>query len=103
MKHALLLGKIEEFGLLLHHAWQCKKDFSAKMTDSHIDDLYELARHHGAIGGKLLGAGGGGYLLFLCEFDKWHTVALELEKAGGKIVDFTFDLRGLQSWQVTPG
>ena len=101
MKNALLLGKLNEFGSLLHQAWCCKKRLSKKITDPRIDDLYDLARAHGAIGGKLLGAGGGGYLLFLCEFDKWHIVAERLEGAGGKIVGFTFDLRGMQSWEVS--
>jgi len=100
MKNALLLGKLNEFGLLLHEAWCCKKRFSTKMTEPGIDELYEVARQEGAIGGKLLGAGGGGYLLFLCEFDKRHIVAEKLEEAGGKIVAFTFDLRGMQSWGV---
>ena len=101
MKNALLLGKLNEFGTLMHQAWTCKKRLSSKITDSRIDELYLLARQNGAIGGKLLGAGGGGYLLFLCEFDKWHIVAEKLEKAGGKIVGFTFDLRGMQSWEVS--
>jgi D-glycero-alpha-D-manno-heptose-7-phosphate kinase len=101
MKNALLLGKLNEFGSLMHEAWDCKKRLSKKITDPRIDDLYELARQNGAIGGKLLGAGGGGYLLFLCEFDKWHIVAEKLEKAGGKIVGFTFDFRGMQSWEVS--
>ena len=101
MKNALLLGKLNEFGALLHQAWCCKKRLSRKITDPQIDELYELAKENGAIGGKLLGAGGGGYLLFLCEFDKWHIVAEKLERAGGKIVGFTFDLRGMQSWEVS--
>jgi D-glycero-alpha-D-manno-heptose-7-phosphate kinase len=101
MKNALLLGKLNEFGGLLHQAWSCKRRLSTKITDPRIDELYELARQNGAIGGKLLGAGGGGYLLFLCEFDKWHIVAEKLERAGGKIVGFTFDLRGMQSWEVS--
>ncbi len=101
MKNALLLGQLHEFGALMHQAWDCKKRLSSKITDPRIDELYELARQNGAIGGKLLGAGGGGYLLFLCEFDKWHIVAEKLEAAGGKIVGFTFDLRGMQSWEVS--
>jgi D-glycero-alpha-D-manno-heptose-7-phosphate kinase len=100
MKNALLLGKLGEFGSLLHQAWSCKKKFSGKITHAHIDGLYELARQNGAIGGKLLGAGGGGYLLFLCEFDKWHRVAEAVEEAGGRIVNFTFDHLGMQSWEV---
>ena len=100
MKNALLLGKLNEFGSLLHEGWCCKKRFSTKMTDSAIDELYEVAIQNGAIGGKLLGAGGGGHLLFLCEFDRKHIVAEKLEELGGKIISFTFDLRGMQSWEV---
>jgi len=103
MKNALLLGRLNEFGLLLHEAWCCKKRLSAKMTHPGIDQLYEVARQNGAIGGKLLGAGGGGYLLLLCEFDKRHIVAERLEGMGGKMVSFTFDLRGMQSWKVNEG
>lgn len=100
MKNALLLGQIDEFGSLLHQAWCSKKKLSTKITDPHIDELYEVARQSGAIGGKLLGAGGGGYLLLLCEFDKWHIVAENLERLGGKVLKFTFDFRGLQTWEV---
>lgn len=100
MKNALLLGHVDEFGSLLHEAWQNKKKFSAKITDSHIDELYSVARKSGVIGGKLLGAGGGGYLVLLCDFDKRHIVAEKLERHGGKIVNFAFDFNGLQTWEV---
>ncbi len=103
MKNAILLGKVNELGLLLHEAWCCKKRFSSKMTDPRIDKLYQIARRNGAIGGKLLGAGGGGHILFLCEFHKRHIVAERLEKLGAKIVNFTFDFRGMQSWEVKEG
>lgn len=103
MKNAILLGKVNELGLLLHEAWCCKKRFSSKMTDPRIDKLYQVARQNGVIGGKLLGAGGGGHMLFLCEFDKRHIVAERLEKLGAKIVNFTFDFRGMQSWEVKEG
>jgi len=101
MKNALLLGKIDEFGSLLHQAWLSKKKFSTKITDPHIDELYEIARQNGAIGGKLLGAGGGGYLLLLCEFDKRHILAQKLEEHGGKVVNFAFEFNGLQTWEVS--
>lgn len=100
MKNALLLGQIGEFGSLLHQAWCSKKRFSTKITDPDIDELYEVARQNGSIGGKLLGAGGGGYLLLLCEFDKRHIVAAKLEQLGGKIVSFAFEFNGLQTWEV---
>lgn len=100
MKNKLLHGEIDEFGNLLNIAWQNKKKFTNKITTPHIDKLYEVAKKNGAIGGKLLGAGGGGYLLLLCEFDKKHKVAEELEKHGGQIVDFAFDYGGLQTWTL---
>ena len=100
MKNALLLGKINEFGLLLNEAWYAKKKFSRAITDPYIDEMIEIARKNGALGGKLLGAGGGGYLLFLCEFDKWHIVAEKLENFGGKVTSFAFDSPGLQTWEV---
>jgi len=101
MKNALLLGQIDEFGSLLHQSWQSKKKFSTKITDPYIDELYEIARRSGAIGGKLLGAGGGGYLLLLCEFDKRHILAQKLEEHGGKVVNFAFEFNGLQTWEVS--
>ena len=54
---------IEEFGRLLHEAWEFKRRLSDKVTNSTVDDIYQAAREAGAIGGKLLGAGGGGFLL----------------------------------------
>jgi D-glycero-alpha-D-manno-heptose-7-phosphate kinase len=100
MKKALLLGRIDDFGALLHESWSNKKKFSARMTTPDIDEMYEAARQQGVIGGKLLGAGGGGYLLLLCEFDKWHVVAERMEKLGGAISPVTFEPRGLQTWEV---
>ena len=94
------LGKVDELGWLLHKAWESKKIFSSKVTAPYIDELYGVARQNGAIGGKLLGAGGGGYLLLLCEFDKWHIVARRLEELGGKVVHFAFEFNGLQTWEV---
>lgn len=101
MKNALLLGRLDDFGSFLHQSWQSKKRFSTKITDPYIDELYEVARQNGAIGGKLLGAGGGGYLLLLCEFNKRHILAQKLEEHGGKVVNFAFEFNGLQTWEVS--
>jgi D-glycero-alpha-D-manno-heptose-7-phosphate kinase len=100
MKNALLQGRTNDFGALLHQAWENKKKMAKQITNPVIDELYEVAQNHGAVGGKILGAGGGGYLLFYCEFDKKHIVAEKLEKLGGQIVEFTFEQRGLQTWEV---
>jgi D-glycero-alpha-D-manno-heptose-7-phosphate kinase len=100
MKNALLQGQLTNFGRLLHEAWINKKQMAKQITTSTIDALYENARQHGAIGGKILGAGGGGYLLLYCEFDKKHIIAENLEKMGGQVVEFTFEKNGLQTWEV---
>lgn len=100
MKNALLQGRLNDFGAHLHDAWENKKKMAAQITTSAIDTLYETARAHGALGGKITGAGGGGYMFFYCPFDKKHIVARELERLGAQVVNFTFDRHGLQTWEV---
>jgi D-glycero-alpha-D-manno-heptose-7-phosphate kinase len=99
MKNALLQGRLDDFGDLLHEAWLTKKHLDPAITTPHIDELYEAARREGALGGKILGAGGGGYLLLYCPFDRKHLIAAALENQGGQVIDFGFDLRGLQTWE----
>ncbi len=101
MKDALLLGKLDEFGQLLHQAWEDKKRLDPGITNSHVDRLYQKARREGAIGGKMPGAGGGGYFVFLCRFDRKHRVAALLERLGGQVVPFHFESRGLQTWSAS--
>lgn len=103
LKSALLQGRLSDYGQLLHEAWINKKKMAAQITTSAIDQLYEGAREKGALGGKILGAGGGGYLLVYCPFDKKHIIAEELERLGGQVVDFNFDRYGLQTWEVASG
>ncbi len=103
MKRALLLGHIDGFGELLHQAWEHKKQLDEGISNSHVDLLYRIARKEGAIGGKMPGAGGGGYFLLLTRFDRRHRVAAALEKHGGQGVPFQFEARGLTSWSVARG
>jgi len=67
MRRALLKGNLNEFGCLLDEAWNAKKQVSNKVSDSGIDQLYRVAKENGALGGKITGAGGGGFLLLYCE------------------------------------
>jgi D-glycero-alpha-D-manno-heptose-7-phosphate kinase len=101
MKNALLQGRLDDFGALLHEAWEHKKRLDPCISSSQIDTLYHIARENGAIGGKILGAGGGGYLLVYCDFRKKHLIAQKLEECGGQVVQFGFDHLGLQTW-TTP-
>ncbi|MBI5061144.1 MAG: GHMP kinase [Candidatus Aenigmarchaeota archaeon] len=101
MRRCLMIGDFLGFGELMHKAWEEKKKFSKMVSNPYIDDLYALARKHGAIGGKITGAGGGGFMLFLCEPNKEQIVSEQLEKAGAKTMDFAFDFDGLQTWEVS--
>lgn len=98
MKSRLLKGRLDDFGELLHKAWSTKKNFSSKITNTFLDEIYDYALQNGALGGKLLGAGGGGYFLFYVQtFNKLKLMNSLKEKAL-HIETFTFDKIGLRSW-----
>jgi D-glycero-alpha-D-manno-heptose-7-phosphate kinase len=98
MKNELLQGNLSEFGRLLDRAWTYKKRMSPKITNPHIDNLYETAKRHGAIGGKVTGAGGGGYMLLYCRYDTKHKVQEALAELGVEAAEFQFDPYGLRTW-----
>ncbi len=100
MKRSLLRGRLDDFGAYLHEGWEEKKKFATKITNPHIDEMYEAARRLGVLGGKITGAGGGGYLLLYCPFRKRHIIAEQLEKMGGKVIEFSFEFKGVQTWQI---
>jgi D-glycero-alpha-D-manno-heptose-7-phosphate kinase len=100
MKHLLLKRRLDDFGSLLDTAWQSKKKMSPKISNPQIDELYAEARRHGALGGKITGAGGGGYLLVYCEYEKKHKVAEALRRAGALPTEFGFEFNGLQTWRM---
>lgn len=82
------------FGELLHTAWTCKQSLSDKVSNSQIDSIYDTARKAGAIGGKLLGAGGGGFMLLFVEPEKQSQVREALK--GFVHVPFQFETAGSQ-------
>lgn len=100
MKYALIRGDLYQFGQLLHQGWQEKKKFTNKISNPQIDEIYEVLMKAGAMGGKVLGAGGGGHILFFCEPGrKLHVLKKALE-IGTKEVPFTFDYEGLTTWTI---
>ena len=102
MKEALLTGHLDAFGEMLHEAYVNKKRMNPHIAEgTPADVLYETGRQHGAIGGKLCGAGGGGYLLLYCETGRQQEVRQALEALGGQFTDFAFDGFGLQVWRST--
>jgi D-glycero-alpha-D-manno-heptose-7-phosphate kinase len=89
---ALEAGRCAQFGELMHEHWEHKKRRSRGMSNPKIDEWYELGRRNGAIGGKLVGAGGGGFLLFYAEDRK--TLRRAMTDAGLEEVRFRFDFEG---------
>ncbi|MFX1569946.1 MAG: GHMP kinase [Promethearchaeota archaeon] len=94
------LNKLNEFGELLHKGWLAKKSLSSKISNKNIENFYLTSRKFGVLGGKLLGAGGGGHLLLFSEPNQKFKVIQELEKIGGKIVNFHFNPKGLEVWKI---
>jgi D-glycero-alpha-D-manno-heptose-7-phosphate kinase len=93
-KKLLLDGTIDAYGELLHEHWTNKRKLAAKMTDSVIDEHYEAARKAGAIGGKLMGAGGGGFFMFYVRPAERRRVYETLVGRGLKPLRFRFDHDG---------
>ena len=94
MRKTLERGDLSSFGSLLDEAWQAKKRVSHQISNSRIDQLYELARENGALGGKITGAGGGGFLLLYCEPARREFVRSALSSQGLHEMAFAFDTQG---------
>jgi D-glycero-alpha-D-manno-heptose-7-phosphate kinase len=100
LKDALLEGRLGEMAEMLDYAWKLKLQLNPpEVTDPFIDELYEEAKKSGALGGKLLGAGGGGFLLLFCESNKKRVVRERLEQLGCQFAPFSFVDKGLESWR----
>src|SRR3990167_9188033 len=87
-------GKTENFGEALHESWMLKKSLANKISSSYIDSLYERAIKAGAIGGKVLGAGGGGFILLYCEGNKQKYLREKLKEL--RELKFKFETEGVK-------
>ncbi len=94
VKRCLETGKLGEFGEVLHASWEEKKRLAAGISNPRIDECYETARAQGAIGGKITGAGGGGFLMLYCGHRNGPKVTEALERLGLKRMDFSIDFDG---------
>jgi D-glycero-alpha-D-manno-heptose-7-phosphate kinase len=92
LRNCLYAGNVNDVGRLLHENWLMKKSLASEISNSNINDLYELGLKSGALGGKLLGAGGGGFLLFYCEKEKQQKVIDALKNI--RTFDFKFETEG---------
>ena len=100
IRNQLLRGRLAEFGKSLDKAWSLKKQFSSHISNSGLDDIYNVAKSNGATGGKLLGAGGGGFFLFFVPATHKHILMKSLEQIGKTVRPFRFEEKGLQGWTV---
>jgi D-glycero-alpha-D-manno-heptose-7-phosphate kinase len=92
----LLSGNMDVIGELLHESWSLKKQLASRISNDGIDEIYASARRAGAIGGKITGAGGGGFLLLYCPHEKQEAVraalsdlqelSFQLEHSGSKVI-----------------
>ena len=88
------------FGAYLNEGWNLKKKFASNVSSAEIDNMYAAAMKNGALGGKITGAGGGGFMYLFCEFDKKLDVVKAIKELGGEVYDFSFDLKGYQTWRT---
>lgn len=98
MKEAILTGRLDAVGPLLDVGWYHKKRMARGITNAVIDELYDAAIAAGATGGKISGAGGGGFMTFYCPGNTRHAVAAALREFGGEIRAFTFVGEGVAAW-----
>jgi len=100
MKDALLKGKLSEIGEILDYGFEQKRKMAANISNSSIEEIYEAAKKAGATGGKISGAGGGGFMIFFCPGNTNYAVKEALLKFGGEVKNYTFTNYGVSSWSV---
>ncbi len=100
MKEALLTGKMDQIGEILRFGWENKKKMAEGISNPMIDELYETAINSGASGGKISGAGGGGFMVFYCPGNTRHAVIKAMNEKGAQHQLYQFSKEGLSTWKV---
>ncbi|NDV95991.1 dehydrogenase [Dysgonomonas sp. 521] len=98
IKEAILKNNLDEIGNVLHRGWTYKREMADGISTPLFEELYNTAISAGATGGKISGAGGGGYVFFYCPGNTRFAVARALEGLGGRIQAYTFTKKGLETW-----
>ena len=98
MKEALLKGRLNEFGKILDYGYQQKRKMATGISNSLMEEIYETAKKAGATGGKISGAGGGGFMIFYCPGNTKYKVVKSLERFGGQVKNYQFVEHGLKTW-----
>lgn len=100
MKRALLEGNIKAFGQILGSAWEEKKKMASAISNPMIQEAFDVATQAGAIAGKVSGAGGGGFIIFMTDPTKKYDVVQALSKMEGRVVAFQFSEGGTHGWKI---
>lgn len=100
MKEALLKGKLNDIGEILDFGFQQKKQMAEGISNPFMEDIYQTAKKAGATGGKISGAGGGGFMIFYCPVNTKYKVIDSLEKFGGRYRRYKFTEHGLTTWTI---
>ena len=100
MKEALLQGKLNDIGEILDYGFQQKRLMAANISNQSIENIYDVAKASGATGGKISGAGGGGFMIFYCPNNTRYAVINALNNFGGAIKKYQFTKYGLTTWTV---
>ena len=100
MKEALLKGKLDEIGKILDYGFAQKRLMAENISNSTIESIYNAAKAAGATGGKISGAGGGGFMIFYCPGNTRYAVINTLNNFGGEVKKYSFAKYGLTSWTV---
>ncbi len=100
MKEAILRGELDKIGKILNFGWENKKLMAPGISNSLLDEIYRTAMDHGAMGGKISGAGGGGFMIFYCPNNVRYNVIKALTKFGGISNRYEFTNVGLTSWSI---
>lgn len=100
MKEALLIGKLDQIGEILDYGFQQKKNMAANISNSSLEEIYIAAKKAGATGGKISGAGGGGFMIFYCPGNTRYKVIETLNTFGGRVNPYQFTQHGLTSWTI---
>jgi len=101
MKEALLKGELDHFGDILDQSWQFKKQMASGISNPRIDEIYNAALNAGASGGKISGAGGGGFVFFYCPLNKRFDVIAALNAIDVNYQHYEFNSSGLYSYTIT--
>jgi len=100
MKEAILMGKTDDIGQVMHDGWESKKKMAQGISNPEIDKIYATAMQNGATGGKISGAGGGGYFFFYCPAVSRTKLIKSLEPFGIEAQHYHFTREGLYTYTI---